>query len=174
MNNKTCGLIVVLLALAFASSGCDFFYRNTPFVPIPTQTISGPVVIGPEWIEIVPPEPLRPTVKHNWITLGFYKENKGDFTDDIQKGEILILDDGRKTKIEGFLIDANGESYELSISGRGGGIQLTRKMTAEVIEGRQKYKFVNFPIDRVYARLKIRSEIPLECDKIEWIGSKPK
>lgn len=123
-------MFIIFVMVGIICGGCDFYYRNVPFVSIPAQTISGPIVIGSDWTEIIPPEPLRPIAEHNLITLGFYKENKGDFTDDIRKGEILILADDRKTKIEGFLFDDKGESYELQISGSGGGIILTRKMTS--------------------------------------------
>ena len=173
MIRKNYKSVLAALALVVALNGCDFYYKNMPFAPIPPQTISGPIEIGSEWVEIVPPAPLRPIAEHNWISLGFYGENKGDFTDDIQKGETLILADGGKTKIEGVLTDNVGENYELQISGRGGGIILTRKMTAETDGQATKYKFSNFPTDRVYIKLRLRSEIPLKCDKIEWIGSKP-
>lgn len=82
--------------------------------------------------------------------------------------------DGRKTRIEAFLFDDKGESYELQIGGTGGGVTLTRKFVIEIIDGKADYTFLNFPTDRVYVKLKIRSEIPLKFDSIEWRGSKPK
>lgn len=166
-------MFITFVMVGIICGGCDFYYRNMPFVSIPTQTISGPITIGSEWIEIIPPEPLRPIVNYQWISLGFYGENKGDFTDQNQKDTALILQDGRKNRIEAFLFDDKGESYELQIVGRGGGIILRRKGEVREENGRFYYSSVNFPTDRVYTKLKIKSEIPLACDKIEWIGSKP-
>lgn len=116
---------------------------------------------------------MRPIVRSQWINLGFYKENKGDFIDGSENDETLILEDGRRTKIEGFLFDDRGESYELHIVGRGGGIMLRRKISDKTTDAEPDYTSRNFPSDRVFTKLKIRSEIPLKCDKIEWINSKP-
>lgn len=164
-------IIFIFVICAAVLSGCDFYYKNMPFVPIPPQKISGAVEIGPEWIEIVPPQPLRPIVHDPWITLGFLGYSKGDYNDR-ETEESLNLADGRKTKIEAFLFDDKGDSYELQLSGVGGGIILGRKMKVEIIGGKQENTVLNFPSDRVYTKLKIRSEIPLACDKIEWINAK--
>lgn len=158
--------------LAVISSGCDFYHKNMPFAPIPPQTVSGPVVIGPEWIEIVPPEPLKPLVKSQWINLGYSGYNNNGYSDP-ETEDSLNLADGRKTKIEAFLFDDKGESYELQLAGVGNGVILDRKAKVEIIDGEPRKVILDFPSDRVYTKLKIRSEIPLKCDKIEWIGSKP-
>ena len=158
-----------LFLLIIVVGGCDFYYKNMPFASIPAQTISGSVTIGSDWTEIIPPAPLRPIVHDPWIILGYFGYSKGSFTDD--KGEVLNLADGRKTKIEAFLFDDKGGIYELQISGTGGGIMLTRKIKVEIVNGKQRNIVLDFPNDRVYTKLKIRSEIPLECDKIEWINA---
>ena len=170
MNRKNCQLLFIFLIITTATGGCDFYYRNMPFASIPAQTISGPVTIGSEWTEIIPPAPLRPIVHDPWITLGYFGYSKDSFADD--KGEVLNLADGRKTKIEAFLFDNKGGVYELQISGTGGGIMLTRKIKVEIVNGKQRNVVLDFPNDRVYTKLKIRSEIPLECNKIEWINAK--
>lgn len=170
---KNCKLIFIFLVVAAIFGGCDFYYKNMPFASIPPQAVSGPVVIGPEWVEITPPEPLKPLVDYQWISLGFYGENKGDFIDFTSKGTFLILEDNKRTRIEAFLFDDKGESYELDVVGRGAGIILRRKIADKTPNGKSESTSSSFPTDRFYTKLKIRSEISISCDKIEWAGSKP-
>ncbi len=177
MNVKKYKSIFILALFAFISSGCDSFYRNMPFVSIPAQTISGSVVIGSEWIEIVPPQPLSPLGSTNWISLSYkgFKEMKDT---KIFDQSILEMADGRNTKVEAFLYDDKGKEYELELFQSSAGPELYRKgkiiWSGEPNFSHPDYTEVKFPSNRVYTKLKIRSEIPFECDKIEWIGSKPK
>ena len=76
MTGKNHRFAVVFIVSAIVLCGCDFYYKNMPFVPIPPQTVSGPVEIGSDWIEIIPPEPLRPIVKSQWINLGYFGYSK--------------------------------------------------------------------------------------------------
>lgn len=169
------GFFILLFALFLNS--CDFYYRNVPFVPVPPQTVSGPVVIGSEWIEIAPPESLRPLGSTNWIQLGYkgFKEMKDT---KIFDQSILEMADGRNTKVEAFLYDEQGSEYELELTQSSVGPELYKKgkvkWSGEPNFSQPDYSDVKFPFDRVFTKLKIRSEIPLECDKIEWVGNKPK
>jgi hypothetical protein len=150
--------------------GCDVIYQSE-FVSVPYQSISDSVVIGAEWVEIIPPTPLKPYKSIQEIVLRFDNYDRKNFTDDLQE-KILNLSDGRKTKIDAFLFDEKGEMYELGISGTGGvggGISFTRKLKEEIINGKTEYSFQSFPADRNYTKLKIRSEIPIQINKIEWI-----
>ncbi len=171
MNIKNIKFVFVLAVLAFVSSGCDFYYRNMPFVPIPPQTISGPVVIGSEWVEVVPPKPLSPLGSTNWISLGYSEYEEGRYAEG--DGKTLNLVDGRVTRIEALLFDDRGEIYELEVSRTSNGPQLHRKGKVKILNGVPDYSETKFPSDRVFVRLKIRSEISLDCSKIEWQGSKP-
>ena len=162
----------VFLVLILSVSSCDFYYKNMPFASIPIQPISGSVEIGSDWVEIVPPQPLKPYGDTNWLNLEIIDYEKDNPTND-EEGKILNLADGRKSKVEAFLYDDKGEGYELQIGGTSTGITFYRKMAINVTDGNPKYKAVRFPVDRTYTKLKIRSEIPLRCNKIEWIGSKP-
>lgn len=172
MNGKNYKLAIIFLTLAVAITGCDFYYKNMPFVPIPPQKISGAVEIGSDWIEIVPPKPLKPLGYTNWIKLEYkgFKEMKDVKIND---QSILELADGRNTKVEGFLYDDKGEEFELELSQSSAGPELYRKGISKIGDGKTDYSMVNFPYDRVYTKLKIRSEIPLKCDKVEWLGDKP-
>lgn len=164
------GIIFSTLIFVFALSGCGAVYRSG-FVSAPPQEISGATTIGSEWTEIVPPSALKPYATLQEVVLRFDNYDRKNFTDDLQ-GEILNLADGRKTKIEAFLVDDKGEGYQLQImgtGGEGGGFTLSRKMIPDVADGKPNYKYLNFPTDRTYIKLKIRSEIPIKCDKIEWV-----
>lgn len=161
---------LLILAFVLTLSSCAAIYRSG-FVSVPHQEISGSVTIGSEWTEIVPPVPLKPYATLQEVVLRFDDYDRKNFTDNLQ-GEILNLADGRKTKIEAFLFDDKGESYELQImgtGGEGGGFTLSRKMIPDIANGNPNYKYLNFPTDRTYVKLKLRSEIPIKCDKIEWV-----
>ena len=171
MNHRNYKSIVLLLLTTVFFGGCDFYYKNMPFVPIPPQTVSGSITIGSSWMEIVPPKPLKPLGVTNWITLGCKNYKVFDWAEN--EKNILELADGRNTKIEAYLYDDRGESYLLRIYQTSNGPELHRKELSEIGDGKNNYSTVEFPKDRVYIKLKIRSEIPLECDNIEWQGSKP-
>ena len=167
-NQTSTSLLILIFVLTL--SGCAAIYRSG-FVSVPRQPISDAITIGSEWIEIVPPAPLIPYATLQEVILRFDNYDRKNFTDDL-RGEILNLADGRKTKIEAFLFDDKGESYELQImatGGEGGGFTLGRKMIPDIADGKPNYKYLDFPTDRIYTKLKIRSEIPIKCSKIEWI-----
>jgi hypothetical protein len=172
MNGVKHNLAFIFVMLAVVLSSCDFYYKNMPFAPIPPQPISGPVEITSEWVEIVPPKPLKPLGHTNWIKLGYagFKEMKDTKTFD---QSILEMADGRNSKVEGFLYDEKGEEFALELTQSSGGPELYRKGVSKLGDGKTDYSAVQLPTDRVYTRLKIRSEIPIKCDKIEWWGDKP-
>lgn len=174
-NHSKLIVIFSLFFLVLIFSGCGGIYKSG-FVPVPAQPVSGPIEIGPEWVEIIPPAPLKPYGTLQYLVIGYHEYDKNDYSAG-RKGEILNLADGRKTRIEAFLYDDRGESYELQITGTGGvggGISLNRKLKMEVVDGKPEYTLPDFPNDRTYTKLKIQSEIPLKCDRVEWKGSSPK
>jgi hypothetical protein len=154
---------ILFSILIFA--GCSSIYK-TGFFPIPTQEVSGPIVIGPQWIEIIPPKPLIPYGKFQYLRLKFEGYNK--FSEMDPEGVMVELEDKRKTKIEAILFDQTGETYELIISGRGDGIILDRRSNTKTEIA------PDFPNNQTYTKFKIRSEIPLNCEFIKWIGTNPK
>jgi len=168
-----------ILIFVLALSGCGAVYRSG-FVSVPRQPISGPVSIGPEWVEIIPPEPLIPYGTDQEIVIGYldYDRKNSSFDDTL---EILNLSDGRKTKIEAVIFDDEGKQYELQISGVGGvhgGVWFTKKgevkWSGEPNFSQADYSDVRFPQNRSFTKLKMRSEIPLNCEYIEWVGVNPK
>ncbi len=160
-------------------SGCGPIYRSG-FVQPPRQPISGPVEIGPEWLELTAPEPLIPYGKNQVIVIGFndYDKNGASWNEEL---ELLNLSDGRQTRVEAFIYDDRSEEYSLTISGFGGfngGLWLSRKSEVNWDNvhnaSNPEYSDVGFPQDRRYIKLRIRSEIPLKCDFIAWTGTNPK
>ena len=165
-------LSFVFIILAVSSAGCNMIYKNVPFVSIPPQPISGAVEISGDWKEIVPPQPLEPLGATNWISLGYagYKDFKSA---KINKENILELADGRSSKVEAFLIDDQGKSYELELNQTSDGPKLYKKGETKIVDGIPDYSATKFPNDRKFTKLKIRSDIALKLEKIEWLGSNP-
>jgi hypothetical protein len=144
-----------MLLLLFMFGGCGTIYK-TGFVPIPNQPISGPIEIGSEWVEIIPTNAIKPLGGQHWVLVKFLG---CDFAKSPLNSNILLLKDGRTTQIEAFMFDNEGNSHELQISGfGGGGFQLYRT---------NEY----FPLDKTYLKLKIRSQIPLKTEGIEWVSN---
>lgn len=176
-NSTKIGIVrlFVLVFFTVISIGCSAIY-DSGFVPIPGQPVSGPIEIGSEWVEVIPPKPLIPYGLQQSIVIGYQDYDKNKYSDDFV-WNVLNLADGRKTRIEAFLFDDKGESYELQISGIGGvrgGVWFSRRYAEKMVDGKKEYEYQYFPKDRTYTKLRIRSEIPLKCEFIEWRGSTPK
>lgn len=171
--------ILLVLLLAISLDGCKAIY-NTGFVPIPLQEVSGPVEIGPEWIEIVPPEPLIPYGWSQQFVLGLDENQRTNIEGMELDGKTITLKDGREIQLEAILFDDRGKSYELRISGYGGniegisGIWLGLKPGPSEGSGDQKQEYEKPPSDRTYTKLKIKSTIPIKFNRIGWSGSVPK
>lgn len=174
-SKLTISLSVLLFALTL--SGCAAIYRSG-FVSVPRQPISGPITIGAEWVEVVPPAPLRPYGNSQFVNLEVegFKKTGWKYYDD--ENTILELADDRTTNVEAFLFDNKGQSYQLEVSQTSGGPQLYRKgkikWSGKPNFSEPDYSEVDFPSDRLFTKLRIRSEISLNCKKIEWVGYNPK
>jgi hypothetical protein len=155
-----------MLLLLFMFGGCGTIYK-TGFVPIPNQPISGAIEIGSEWIEIIPPKPLVSFTSTVISFRGIDYDSRKIALNDLEP--LIVLKDGRRTKLEAVLYDNNGESYELRIAALGNGVDFQRKATYEIVNGKNEIKLHAFPSDRTFTMLKIRSQIPLKCDLIELV-----
>ncbi len=171
--NKQSGISIILMLMSvILLAGCGYVYRSG-FVRVPRQPISGPVEIGPEWIELIPPSPLIPYGAYQSVLIGIEGYDSLNYVDDVTKGDVLNFTDGRKSKIEAFVYDDKDEPYELQITGtggEGGGVRFGRKWTTDIVEGRPESILPQFPIDRTYMKLRIRSSMPIKCDRILWVG----
>lgn len=168
-NQLSISLLILIFVLSL--SNCAAIYRSG-FIAVPRQAICDSITIGSEWVEIVPPKPLKPFADLQDVVIGYDDFNRNNYSDNSRNSEILNLADGKSTKIEAVLFDEKGESYELRIVGTGGiggGIAFGRKLKTEIVSGKTEYVFQGFPADRVYTKLKIKSEIPLAVSWIEWV-----
>lgn len=164
MSNLNFKVILLVLIIMTITNGCGEIY-NSGLVPIPSQPISGAVEIGTDWTEIAPPEPLEPLGESNKIIFNC----SVDETKPIDKeGTKISLKDGTSTNIEAVILDSKGETSELGIGGYGGGFIMYRRNPAKgSLSG-------EFPKDRTYTKLKIRSQLPVKCESIEWFSYVPK
>jgi hypothetical protein len=179
MKNLGCKLAFVIACFVSIFCGCKTIYKSG-FVDVPRQPISGPIEIGPDWVEIIPPKPLVPYGTNQQILLGYHNYDLKNLSQD-KTLNVLNLADGRKTIVEALIYDDEGESYALefgAFGGFNGGVYLSRKgeikWDGEPNFSHPDYSDVRFPIDRTYTKLKIRSEIPLKCEYVFWTGGNPK
>lgn len=142
-----------------------------PFLAAQSQAISGAVEIGAEWQEISAAELLKASQPRHYVWLETGQIETFDSRD--PEHQTVVFKNGQRGKIEAFLFDDQGESYELMVGMTGGGIGLSRKLPPRAtVEPPQTEP--DFPLGRTYTKLKIRSSLPIHCDKITWIGSTPK
>lgn len=153
--------------LTFVTGGCVIYEMYESSSPA-YQPISGAVEIGTDWVEITPPTPLKSVQSQQYVSV----EMKGaDMWEEDLK--TVKYKDGRKGKIEAFLFDEKGQSYELEIGGISGGVNLARKLPPRTPDAPPRVE-PDFPRDRLYTRLRIRSEVPIRSEKIEWVCTTPK
>jgi hypothetical protein len=163
-------LFLTLMACLFIA-GCKET-RHEILGGIITQPISGPIDIGKEWIEIVPPKQLKVISNINYIVV----KAKG-----LEQGpnmyRSLKFSDGSIGKIEVRLYDDKGQAVDfdyyswvwadiprLEIWEKG-----TNFEDGDLLRNIQSIH--RFPHDTRFVKAQIRSDVQLHCDSIEWVGS---
>lgn len=150
-------LIIIISFSIIVLCGCGTINRWRSTYPV---EVSGTIEVGPKWVEITPPTPLvsrSGTIQ----VIKIYTEHDvgGDWGKD---RKTLKLNDGRNTKIEAYLYGEDEKEYELFINGDARiYISLARNPP------NNKQGMIDFP-DGKYTKLKIRSELPIKVEKIEW------
>ena len=148
-----------MLFLLFSLTGCTTINKWRSTSPI---LVSGPISIGPEWVEIIPPKPLISRAGTMQYIEVYTEHNTGGNWG--ENGKTLKLKNGVSSEIEGILYDEKGNEYELFINS-------DMKESIGLSHDNPNIKgFENFP-EGEYTKLKIRSNIPLQCEKIEWSAS---
>jgi hypothetical protein len=170
LNPKRLLLLASLMTAIYLLTSCQYIYKSG-FVPIPHQPISGPLEIGSEWIDIIPPKPL---VSYTSAAI-YFRGIDGDFmkTPINDLSPVIVLKDGQKIKLEAVLYDDKGESYELMVAQFGNGIGFIRQKTVGIENGKSVPKYYAFPDDRTFIKLRVRSDLPIKCDLIEltqWVA----
>jgi len=159
--NKPMLLIILLVCLLIAGCGEETRYRMLGGYI--TQPISGPIDIGKEWVEIVPPKPLK--------GLGSYIVVKAKGLDegpDMYRS--VKFPDGSVGKIEARLYDDKGQvvdfdCYTLEITN----IKMLHIWKKGTRLG-ENVPIPGFPHDTRFVKAQIRSDVQLHCDSIEWEG----
>jgi hypothetical protein len=136
-----------------------------------TQPISGPIDIGKEWIEIVPPKQLKAIGSTNYITV---KAKGLDQGPNIYR--TLKFPDGSIGKIEAQLYDDKGNVIDFDCYSWV--ISATKKLTIwkkgtdfETDDPIQSQRSIyRFSHDTRFVKARIRSDVQLHCDSIEWEG----
>jgi hypothetical protein len=162
-------LFPVLILLCLMLAGCGLIKELT-IMNSDAQIISGSVKIDGEWREITPPAPLKSQVPVHKISIR--TKEVATFDTDDGTGRTLKFKDGRSGKVEAILYDNDGNGYELKlagIGGEGGGFYLGINRPPRQ-PGSPPDKEPDFPYNQSYTKLKIRSEISFQCEKIEWIA----
>jgi hypothetical protein len=157
-------VLVVASLLTLAAGGYVMYSIDEAFFSSPVyQPISGAVSIGSDWMEISPPAPLKSVdmQQHVHLKMQGVELAENDY-------KTVKYRDGRLGKIEALLFDDKGYSYELQIVGIGVGIYLSRKRSPRPLDAPPTHE-PDFPHDRVYTKLRIRSDIPIHSDEIRWV-----
>lgn len=169
-RNTAIFIISVIFFIVFSTISCEMIFLSSQ-----PQVISESIEIGTDWKEIVPASPLKSKNLHQSVSLkmpeSIWREATWDESD--PKRQTLKYGDGKRGKIEAILYDNKGESYELQINAKGGGFDLGRPVKPRNPDEPPRNE-PDFPVDTVFTKLRIRSDVPLRLDKIEWTGYNPK
>jgi hypothetical protein len=129
--------------------------------PLPTLTdrdIAGFTAITSQWLEITPAPDLKPSGKTSFVIL----ELEGDYTPDFQ-AQMLRFPDGSLGMPEVQLVDRQGNVFPLHFL-----MVHHRDRTGSNVMGGAGFGIPDLPRDRNYAKVKVRSEKPMQCSKIIW------
>lgn len=139
---------LAVIGIAFAVFIAVKLYRvSNPYLD---REISGPVTLTSEWIEIVPEEPLRPEREVQKILLDFAQPYESDH--DAWK---IRFPDGSLVAPEVQLIDKNGNVF-------------TSSKVASLGQTGMGLRMSSLPQDRVYLKLRLRSDKPIAISRIIW------
>jgi len=121
------------------------------------QLVSGPVALTDQWVTVTPPEPLR--IARNEQAFCLQIDGLRDI--DLQDG--VLLGNGQRHLLGGEAIDDEGTQYPLKVGGlRGENVCLYRAERRDPAS--------DFPADRTIARLRLRSQPPLQVREIRWFA----
>jgi hypothetical protein len=162
--NKPVLLMVFLICLTMV--GCKETEHRLLGGEI-TQPISGPIDIGREWTEIIPPKPLRVISSSNSIVV------KAQGLDEVLNNHQSVkFPDGSTGKIEARLFDDKGNAVDFDYYwwGQTNVVGITKKGTRHPLDGGTPTSNPHFPYGTTFVKVQIRSDVQLHCDSIEWEG----
>jgi hypothetical protein len=156
-NRSASGIIVILLSVLLAA-GCKIFFSE-PVQPAKVK-ISDGRQLDSNWLEIVPPVPLKTVGKIHFV--GLKLPNIKGWAD--EKQQKLRLTDGSEIKIEVELIDENDRPTTLFPNGFGSGYVEFGMRT----DDREKPEKSFFPIGAKFEKIRLRSDRPVTAEEIVW------
>lgn len=123
--------------------------------------LSGPVIIAEEWVELKPETPLRADKDLHMVLLELEPPFKYDFYHDGKgpnKGKGILMPEGDVINPEIEVIDQHGNSFKLVWSGARRTLSPVYTLTSPN----------QWPRDREYKMVRIRSTRPIKCKAIYW------
>lgn len=122
--------------------------------------LSGPVAVGDQWVELSPESPLKAEKTFQWIVLDLEPPLRGDLYNDGKgpnKGAGILMPNGEIVNPEIEVIDQYGNRFNLVWRG-GFGFEPGYRLPHPG----------EFPRDRQYKAVRIRSSVPIKCKAIYW------
>jgi len=139
--------------------------------------ISGPIELGPQWLEIRPQESLKIRRRSQYIALYLSDEHSWYHALDDKSGTTwaMLFPDGSKVRPEVTLVDRYGKEFPLDEVGfltksptsgeQGGGMSFSRSFDVSIDS---EFAKAEYPL------LRIRSEKSIHVSRILWICYNPK
>ena len=157
------GGVALLLVASYA--GYKFLSGGrTVFNELPvTREIHSAVEIGTDWIEITPQPPMESS--QQFQSIGLKLVNVKDWAEKDKKK--LSLPDGSAILIQVELSDEHGTKYSL-VPNRIGKYVEFGKDKSDIPLSAPPSNEPDFPPDRVYTKVRIRSESPVKCEQVIW------
>jgi hypothetical protein len=138
------GLVVALIAYQFLKS------------PYLDREIADSVTASSEWVEITPKEPLQSQRQIQQIILYLEKPIKKD-----ENSWKIVLADGSAVMPEVQLVDQHGNRFDLTDPV----FIYPAALPSYMLRG---FGIQDLPRDRVYPKVRIRSDKPFQISKVVW------
>jgi hypothetical protein len=136
------------------------------------RQISGPVLIGPEWLDIRLDKPLR--VSRRTQTVLLYVSDKHESYDELdapdERRSAMRFPDGSVVRPEVQVVDEYGNVFRLNAVSFLGKDRTSGQLNAGLGFSTQYNLAIDsdFPSDRVYPLVRVRSDKPIHVSSIVW------
>jgi hypothetical protein len=158
----TIGVALFLAFVAYAGYRI-VSYGLSVYQELPSKKeIAGPVEIGPDWREFAPQPPLKSSGRVQYVGLKLENVKRWDSKD----ARRLMLADGTSVLIEVELHDERGNIYSLVPNGIGPYIEFGKQKYAQTEPPNTNEP--DFPSDRFYTKIRVRSDKRVSCSQIVW------
>lgn len=125
--------------------------------------LSGPIVVGKEWVEFHPERPLKAEKTIQFVVVDLEPPLKCDILgegDGPDRGKGILMPDGDVINPEVEVVDQYGNTFSLVWRGARGGLSSPAYRLPYPNE---------LPQDREYKVVRIRSPKPIRCKAIYWL-----